>query len=168
MQHYLKFVAVRNAPSIIGMKNKAKQDAVKSGSRRLLFKAGCKYKIRTQTVSVTRTVEKPGMDGLPHEHHLAGVELAIFLTDELGVERCFLDKRLAELGAKVEGEVEKQGAGEYKYTTTQEMTADFDLQTLVNRFVVPAAPDVAQANPEGYRANLQFLDELENIVNNAN
>ena len=133
--------------------------------RSVLFHAGKSYHVRTQTVTVSRTVNKPGMDGQLHEHFLKGQELAIFIKDDTGAERCFMDKRLSELAAKVEGDKEQDNGHGYKYTITAEISPDFDLETLVHTFTIPTAADVAKCQPERYRAMLASLDTIEAIVN---
>ena len=133
----------------------------------VLFRAGKAYKVRTQTVLVSRTTEKPGLYGEDHEIYLRGQELAIFVKDETGIERCFMDRRHASEDVTVEGEVENKAESGYVYNVTTEMHPDFDLETIAKHFAIPTAPDVGLCQPEKYKSNLQFLDSLEELVGNG-
>lgn len=129
-----------------------------------IFRAGQKYRIRTQTVSVSRTATKPGISGEDEEHFLKGQELAIWLTDENGKERLFLDRRHAVAGVTIEGEKDIKTDYGFCYKTTAEMEPDFGLDVLASKFEVPAVPDVALCQSDKYKSNLQFIDSLEDMI----
>jgi SNF2-related domain/Helicase conserved C-terminal domain len=133
----------------------------------VLFRAGKSYQLRTQTVTVSRTVERPGMDGEDHELYYKGQELLIWLKGENGKDYCFVDRRHSAEGVEIVGEVENEGDSGYKWKSETTMHADFDLQTLVAHMIVPAAPDVGICNAPGYQANLKFIDGLEAMIGNG-
>jgi predicted RNA methylase len=141
----------------------------------LIFQAGQRYSIRTQTVSVERKSKKfnplaSEFEDLAH----SGQELAIYISDGLRsdspakdanddlTEYVFMDAKIkADKQTKVE--VGKKVRRGYTYPG-ETVTIDFTLQELAEHFIIPDVPDVAQANPAGYRKHLDTLAELEKIT----
>ena len=122
-------------------------------SRKLAFKAGQTYEIKTQTLHVERPKIKPDpLTGKDTEYLLVGQELAIYIKGEGGHDFCFMDARLKGEGVKIGEQYEP-------------ITIDFTLQDLVGHFEIPLVPDVAECKPEHYQLNLQRLDELELMMN---
>lgn len=118
-------------------------------NRKLVFRAGNTYRLRTQTVRVERRTTKPNLSAGFDEVLLNGQELAICITDEGEMERCFMDARHRAADVQVDGDV----------------SIDFVLQDLAEHFQIPEVPDVAECDPAGFSQYLQRLGELEELIN---
>ncbi len=81
-----------------------------------------------------------------------GVELAIWITDQFGKERLFMDRRHAREGVELKDDWET-------------LKPDFFLEDIADSFFVPTVPDVAQCNPERYKELLGRMDVLEEMLN---
>lgn len=141
-----------------------------------IFHAGQHYPLRTQTVQVTRTVTRPNaFTGAEEELEYSGQELAIFITDkpivpgqedapppEDSKEFCFMDAKLKD-DPDTKITTAKRQKRRRSPDEGEEQAVDFSLQQLCNHFVIPEVPDVATNNPEGYKANLHLLSQLETI-----
>ncbi|MDE2104498.1 MAG: hypothetical protein KGL39_45100 [Patescibacteria group bacterium] len=126
------------------------------------FSAGCKYQIRSTTVAVKRLGTKMNTIGLLDDVEWNGQELAFFVTDDDGIDRCFMEERLRAGNVKVN--LIRPGASGRKDKDLQdECPIDFNLQQLADHFVIPEVPDVAILNPKQFQANLQVLDEIERL-----
>lgn len=144
--------------------------------KRIAFRKGISYRIRTQTVKVARVKYKPNpYTGEPEKIELSGQELAIYLLsteilpdkkpknwkpeDPLGTEFCFMDAAIKnDKETKVETAKLQKGAAE-----GEKQNIDFTLQELCESFSIPDVPDVATVNPGGYESNLKILAELESL-----
>lgn len=150
-------------------------------NHQLIFRAGEKYSIRTQTVQVTRTSLKfnPFM-GREDEMEHTGQELAIYIADRVldpgsGAaspsartknpaaeydEYCFMDQKIkADESTQVTNTGKRQ-----RYGSADTIAIDFTLQQLAEHFIIPDVPDVASANPAGYQRHLELLTEIERIT----
>ena len=136
----------------------------------LLFKAGQRYSIRTQTVAVIRRSWKynPLMardESLEH----TGQELAIYLADGVRdphakedklTEYCFMDaKIMKDKNTTVKTAPQQKGRND-----GDPVGISFTLQELAAHFAIPEVPDVATANPAGYRRNLDALAAIEQLT----
>ena len=135
----------------------------------LLFAAGQKYSLRTQTVNVTRSSGKwnPFLSRMEDVEH-SGQELAIYISNGI-VDPTEKESKLVEyvfMDAKIKGDENTavQVGKKQKYGSPDNVTIDFTLQQLADHFVVPEVPDVATANPGGYRDYLAALAELERVT----
>ena len=142
------------------------------------FRLGRKYPLRSQTITVTRKTQKPNLVGTLEDFEYTGQELAMFLDQKEwsdgALEQCgaatsntpsreysFLDAKLrADKETRVP-EARRHGRG----VALPDAPIDFSLQELVEHFTIPAVPDVATVNPEGYATNLRRLEELEADAN---
>lgn len=146
------------------------RDLLTPDGKRVAFRAGKKYPLRTQTVKVERMKTKPnGYTGELEKVEFSGQELAIYLLsteilpddpkkgDDAGTEFCFMDKTLKDdKETKVNTAKLQKGAAE-----SEKQNIDFTLQELCDYFTIPDVPDVATVNPQGYQANVKLLEELE-------
>jgi hypothetical protein len=134
----------------------------------VIFRAGERYSVRTQTVTVTRTSRKPNpFTGEPEDLEHTGQELAIYIRDGIDnpdakettlKEYCFMDAKIqADPHTAVRTGKSTRDAGD-------RVPIDFTLQQLADHFVIPEVPDVATNNPEGYKQNLERLAELEALT----
>lgn len=135
----------------------------------VLFRAGQSYPLRTQTVSVERTVWKPNSTtGALEELEYNGQDLAMFLTGEDGWEYCFMDGNLRSRNTKV-GIAKALSRDSCKEPhPTKDRSIDATLQDLVAHFVIPEVPDVAQCHPERYHEKLQMMNDLETLTETLN
>jgi hypothetical protein len=125
--------------------------------KRLVFKAGNRYPLRTQTVPITRTVVRPNsFTGEDEDLEYSGQELAFFFEDMHGNEQCFMDARLRD-----DPDIEVPNCKAIKDNRNRGDAVDFTLQELVAHFVIPDVPDVATVNPQGYQNFVELLGELE-------
>ena len=150
-------------------KRKAETQPLNASAPQLLFAAGSRYSIRTQTVTVTRRSWKynPLMardESLEH----TGQELAIYIADGVRdphakedtlTEYAFMDAKIM----KDKNTVVKT-APQQKGREGDPVGVAFTLQELAAHFAVPEVPDVATANPAGYRRNLDALAEIERLT----
>jgi hypothetical protein len=127
-----------------------KADLVRDGAT--LYKAGESYALATQSVCVTRLGFRPNLAAEMEEVEYSGSELATYITDATGTQRCFMEDRLREQNVSLDG-----------YPDTEKI--DFTLQELDEHFVIPDVPDVASVNPDAFQANLAQLQQLEALVN---
>jgi predicted RNA methylase len=157
------------------------------------FRAGERYPLRSLTVQVTRTGTRRNLNGLLDDVEYTGQELALFITDESGAERLFMESRLRDPGTVITspeisqkeqatksfprpvGRGEGQGEGSSRSTSfpslpsvnppadPQSVEIDFTLEQLLASFVIPTVPDVAELDPAGYARHLAALDALEQL-----
>ncbi|MEI7732674.1 MAG: hypothetical protein WCO56_24090 [Verrucomicrobiota bacterium] len=123
----------------------------------VVFRAGDSYKLRSQTVSITRPGTKCNLEGEIEEVAYCGQELAFFITNCHGAEMLFMEDRLKEAGAKLHGIRSN--------TTKASELIDFNLHDLTRCFMIPEVKDVATLNPIQYQANLTMLDTIETLCN---
>ena len=146
----------------------AMTEAETGASQAVIFHAGQKYSLRTQTVNVTRRSRKPNsFTGAMEELEHSGQQLAIYLSDGLVNpaakentlnEYCFMDATI-----KDDPNTKVAVAKKQKHNDADRVLIDFTLQQLAGHFVIPEVPDVAATNPDGYRQHLDTLAELERI-----
>lgn len=124
------------------------------------------YPLRTQTVSITRQVERPNaFTGEPEDLEYSGQELAFFIGDQPaeagdpGDEFCFMDAKLRD-----DPNTEIPNAKRVKDNEQRGEAVDFTLQELCAHFLIPDVPDVATVNPTGYEHNLGELGVLEALT----
>ena len=122
-----------------------------------LFKAGQRYTLRTETISVKRSGQKMNLTGELDDVEWEGSELALFIKDGEGFERLFMEERLR--GDDVRLSIQAEDAPS---------PIEFSLQQLAEHFEIPEVPDVAAVNPTGYQHNLALLKLIEEIVNAQN
>jgi hypothetical protein len=128
------------------------------------FVAGRRYQIRSTTVATKRAGTKINNIGLPDEVEWNGQELAFFITDETGVEQCFMEGRLREENVSIN--LIRPGATGRKQRDLEPdaCVIDFTLQELVEHFVIPEVPDVATLQPRQYAAHLKTLADIEKCL----
>jgi hypothetical protein len=123
------------------------------------FKKGNEYRVRTRTVMVERMTTKPTTSGDEHEFLLRGQELAIYICDDAGSERCFMDRNHKRDGVTVEGEENpEEGWRE------GEIKIDHVLQDLAANFEIPSVPDVTEVFPEAFAKKVAMMDEFQRII----
>jgi hypothetical protein len=134
-----------------------------------VFEAGSEYVIRSTTVAVRRWGEKMNTRGEYDHVQWDGQELAFFITDHDGVERCFMEERLRSKEVKIN--IIKPGAGarprfggRKEKDLGDEQVIDFTLNELAGHFEIPEVPDVATLNHKQYQANLKALEEIVAVV----
>jgi len=148
---------------ILCLKEVREDDMLSSHSQRChtgllcLFTAGQRYTIRTETIAIKRTGRKMNLTGQLDDVLWEGSELALFIKDNNGAERLFMDERLRAEDVRLSIQAEDAPS-----------PIEFNLQQLADHFEIPEVPDVATKNPEGYQRNLALLKLIENIVNSAN
>ena len=141
----------------------ADNSKLKTKNSKLVFRAGSKYPVRSTTVAVKRYGTKMNTIGLLDDVEWNGQELAFFVTDEDGVERCFMEERLRAENVKIN--LIKPGTkGRKEKDLENECAIDFTLQQLADCFVIPEVPDVAKVNPEQYETNLRTLEAIVRFV----
>ena len=153
-------------------------------NHQLIFHAGEKYSLRTQTVQVTRKTMKPNsFNGELEELEFTGQELAIFIADRIRnpsaspatrhsspddevVEYCFMDGKLRDDNTTIAEARQQKNRRRRRWEREPDaVPIDFTLQELADHFIIPDVPDVAANNPEGYRANLDKLTTIEQLCN---
>ena len=122
-----------------------KQDLRDPLTRRVIFREGQSYPLRSQSVKLQRMVNRPDSKGRECDFLLQGNELAIFIKDACGTEQCFMDARLMS----AEG------------FAVEQIKPDHPLQAIPEIFEVPEVPSVADSNPEKFRF---YQSELDRIV----
>jgi hypothetical protein len=127
-----------------------KKDLVRDGTT--LYKAGESYALATQSVCVTRRGFRPNLAAEMEEVEYSGSELATYITDATGTQRCFMEGRLREQNVSLDG-----------YPATEKI--EFTLQELDEHFIIPDVPDVAVLNPEAFQSHLAQLEQLETFIN---
>lgn len=115
------------------------------------YVAGRSYPIHTRTMNVSWSDARPGMDGGMEDLILTGAELVVFIEDEDGQRRAFVDARRIDSAAAA---LQESGA---------RLAAIHTLQQLVDHFQIPHVPDVAECRPAEYQQHMQTLNDLENI-----
>ena len=124
---------------------------------------GRRYAIRSATVRVKRAGTKMNLEGGVDDVEYDGQELAFFIKDEEGIEQTFLEARLRHSSISVH--IAKPGVAEalrkLKVHHLQPCAIDFTLQELAEHFNIPEVPDVTTMNPEGYKKNLELLEQIE-------
>ena len=124
----------------------------------LVFRAGQKYSLRTQTVEFSRTGLKPNaITGRDEPVTYTGQELCVFIRSHNGFEFAFLDERLRDDNVTV---TVNRLSNSSKSAIDRD-PVDFTLTDLTDHFEIPDVPDVATLNPEGYRAALESLAAIE-------
>ena len=131
------------------------------------------YGIRTQTVAVVRETTRPNaMTGDEEEIVFTGQQLAFYIkgngaSPEGRIEYCFMEGTLRpdpkNKKQKIKVAVVKEST---KLPTPPGWTTssmDFTLQELCAHFVIPEVPDVATANPEGFRQATATLEYFETL-----
>jgi hypothetical protein len=116
------------------------------------FLAGKTYALRTKGVTVTRTTSKPSLTFGEDDYVMNGVELAIWIKDETGTERLFMEKKHTAKGVELKDD-------------RNDLLVDFYLEDIPAHFEVPHVPDVAECDPAGYDAKLKLMSELEEMLN---
>ena len=127
----------------------------------VLYSAGQRYPLRTQTVPVTRKDTKFDFAGQPVPVELTGQHLAIYIgtapglpvpgAETNGHELCFMDASLLS----------------EDHTIGNDAQVDATLHQLIEHFTIPEVPDVAVINPAGYRQHLGFMATLEQLLQAA-
>jgi len=138
------------------------KDLVETSFPQLLavFKAGQRYQIRTETLSVKRTGRKMNLTGELDDVQWEGSELALYIksigTDgkDDGQEHLFMEERLRKSDVRLSIQAENDPS-----------PIEYNLQQLVEHFDIPEVPDVASKDPAGYQRNLDLLTLIEEIVN---
>ena len=123
------------------------------------FVAGSRYFLRSTTVATKRSGTKVNNLGLLDDVEWNGQELAFFITDQTGVERCFMEGRLREENVKI-NLIRPGSKGRKDRDLEDECAIDFTLQQLVEHFVIPEVPDVATRLPQQYAAHRQTMQEM--------
>jgi hypothetical protein len=123
--------------------------------KKVLFVAGKRYAVSSQTVMVERKAMKPNAAGGDDEVLLNGQELAILIEDECGKKRCFMDRQHFAANAI------KSDTGGWH---AESVDPDLSLQDLVEGFEIPDVPDVAKCHPEKYAAHLAALEDIERYL----
>ena len=142
----------------------------------LIYRAGQKYSLRTQTVQVTRRAIKPNsFTGEDEELEFTGQELAIFIADKVRdpdnekeelTEYCFMDGKLRDDNTTIAEARQQKNRRRRRWEREPDaVLIDFTLQELADHFIIPDVPDVAANNPEGYQANLDKLNDVEQLAN---
>jgi len=123
----------------------------------VLFIAGQRYTIRTETIAIKRTGRKMNLTGQLDDVLWEGSELALFIKDNNGVERLFMDERLRAEDVRLSIQAEDALS-----------PIEFNLQQLANHFDIPEVPDVATKSPDAFQRNLELLRQIEAIINYTN
>jgi len=123
------------------------------------FVAGQRYFLRSTTVATRRSGTKVNNLGLLDDVEWNGQELAFFITDQSGTERCFMEGRLREENVKI-NLIRPGSKGRKDRDLEDECAIDFTLQQLVEHFVIPEVPDVATRLPEQYAAHRQTMLDI--------
>jgi hypothetical protein len=110
--------------------------------------------MRTKTVTVERTTEKPNLAGEMETILLSGAELVIEIKGEDNEFHSFLDQRHRRDGVTV------TLVGSYS-----EWKTEFNLQDLLEHFHIPDVPDVSVTSVETYEANKALLGKIQDFVN---
>jgi hypothetical protein len=133
---------------------------------RVIFRQGSRYPLRTQTVNITRKVERPNaFTGEKEELEFNGQELSFFIGDEpVGSsdeynEFAFMDAKLIN-----DPNTTIPNAKTARTGGPRGKAVDFTLQQLCTHFVIPEVPDVATVNPKRYESLLLALSELESLT----
>ncbi|MEY2410958.1 MAG: Methylase [Verrucomicrobiota bacterium] len=119
-----------------------------------LFGAGTLYKIRTHTVTIRRTGERPNLSGELEKIEYVGQELCILITDKSGREWSFMENRLRDDNIWIKnltraGREEPESseiagckpAGRRPDGVPALDCIDFTLQELIQHFIIPNVPD---------------------------
>jgi len=128
------------------------------------FTEGRNYSLCSTTLAVKRSGAKMNLEGELDEVEWNAQELAFFITDNAGVERCFMEARLRDPNIEINLLLPNGKPGR-KRDLGEKCRIDFTLQELVEHFQIPEVPDVATLNPEGYQRNLAALDEIVALCN---
>jgi hypothetical protein len=139
-----------------------------AGSNDARYLAGKRYVLHSTTVSIRRLGARMNNIGLLDDVEWNGQELAFFITDEAGVERCFMEGRnrdanvtvnLIKPGARHRGHRRRE-----RDLEPQAQVIDFTLQELVEHFVIPEVPDVAALHPEQFQAHRQSMLDIARLT----
>ena len=132
---------------------------------RVIFAAGERYTIRTETLAVKRVGRKMNLTGQLDDVQWEGSELALFIRataedsgfngpNALGQEYLFMEERLRKTDVRLS--IQAEGAPSPIIFNLQDLTAHFD---------IPEVPDVAAQDPAGYQRHLDLLTLIEELVN---
>lgn len=138
----------------------AQTSTATSASR--LFVAGKTYQLGTRSVPILRidTRYNP-LNDRDDLIQYTGAELATFITDEHGAQKCFMEARLKNAQSTYIDPVADGAAADGYHSS---VNIDFTLQDLVTHFHIPEVPTITQLQPDKYQANLKALQELENFL----
>ena len=117
-------------------------------TRRVIFREGQSYPLRSQSVKVQRMVNRPDSKGRECDFLLQGNELAIFIKDATGKEQCFMDARMMVAGTEVE-----------------EFKPDHPLQAIPEVFEIPEVEHVANLRNQEYLKHVETIRQIEEFVN---
>jgi hypothetical protein len=120
----------------------------------VLFAAGQRYTIRTETIAIKRTGRKMNLTGQLDDVLWEGSELALFIKDNNGTERLFMDERLRAEDVRLSIQAEDAPS-----------PIEFNLQQLADHFDIPEVPDVATKSPAAFQRNVELLQQIESIIN---
>jgi hypothetical protein len=128
------------------------------------YASGQRYQIRSTTVATKRAGTKVNNIGLLDDVEWNGQELAFFITDGTGVERCFMEGRLRDENVTIN--LIRPGATGRKQRDLEPNACviDFTLQELVEHFVIPEVSDVATLQPKQFAAHLKTLADIEKLL----
>jgi hypothetical protein len=134
---------------------------MRRGSETLFF-AGQRYELSTKTEIVERRTEKPTLSFGMDTFLMNGQELIISIKDAAGKDRQFVDARHLTKDVVI-----GDNKPRWNYTTNKEEKPPeyLKLQDLVEHFEIPIVNDVADCDPEGYRAALETLKRIEAKIN---
>ena len=138
---------------------KCQRDLIGAGGT---FIAGNRYRIRTLTISVSRSGTKMNNSGELDDVEWTGSELCIYLKDEHGVERTFMEARLRNEDVTLS--LPDNGGPDAVSDEEGQVKIDNTLQQLIEHFIIPEVPDVATLNPEIYQRNVDMLHEIESLI----
>lgn len=122
-----------------------------------VFRRGHSYPLRTKTIAVKRKGTKLNLVGEPESLEYTGQELATWVKDDPGEDHCFLDARALANGVELPPLFDYR-SGEPRLPSERRV---HPLQKLVDHFHIPDVPDVAAANPDGFKLALERLQQLQ-------
>ncbi len=123
------------------------KESIHQSPPRVVFHEGESYPIRTQAVRLEKSKTKPNSAGYENEFLISGQDLAIFIKDATGKERCFMDARLMKSDVKLDG-----------------VKVDHELQLIPEHFDIPEVPDMADLNPDGMRNAVAEINRIEQFM----
>ena len=128
------------------------------------FTQGQSYALRSTTLAVRRDGTKMNLAGGLDAVEWNAQELAFFITDNAGVERCFMEARLRDPNIEINLLVPGGKPGRQR-DLAGKCAIDFTMQELAGHFHIPDVPDVATLNPQVYQRHLAALDEIAALCN---
>ena len=134
-----------------------KADLADPRNSRIIFRKGQRYPLRSETVSISRSVTRPNsFTGEDEKLQYSGQELTFLITAPDDSEWSFMEARLRDDPETTIGNAKK-----VKGNHNARNPVDFSLQDLVAHFVIPEVPDVAAVQPAAFEALLGQLEEIE-------